>query len=137
MIQLAHPSGNRYPIAPAMKCSAAVPCFKREYGAGETSPRLFGGTIKVLAIAILAVFVLTAFPASAGFWSDVKDGAKKTWEDIKKSGKQVPGKVADDAKESWSAVKDTGDKSGKAVKREVTNAPDDIKNGIDEVKASD
>lgn len=83
--------------------------------------------------------VLLAMPsaAGAGFWSDVKDSAKKAWTDIKGAGKKAPEKIADDAKGAWSDVKETGKKSGNAVVREVKSVPDNTRKGIKEVKESD
>ena len=92
-------------------------------------------TIRV--IAIVGVLLLALAPmAGAGFWSDVKDSAKKSWKDITEAGKKAPGQVSDDAKEAWSGVKKTGSKAGEAAVREVKQAPDNVKKGVEEVKGS-
>lgn len=71
---------------------------------------------------------------SAGFWDEVKKTSKKAWKDVKETGKEIPGEVADDAKDAWSGVKKTGKKAGQETTRQVKKVPEDTKRGLKEAR---
>jgi len=81
-------------------------------------------------IAVLALVLLCAEPASPGFLEDLKKG----WQDLKASFQQAPEEAKEDGKETWKDVKKDAEKAARKSREAAKEAAEGANTGWQEIK---